>query len=102
MTKKMSKEGHSPRAGMQLMLFAAGLYLVCSGAMNFVNKLVLNYWSFKFPEAILLAQLLFTVAGLKLLKHWKKVNLACYDKKSAKSCALLSLFFSSNTCLGKY
>ena len=86
---------------VKLMVFSAFFYGVCSAMMNIVNKLLLNTWKFNFPEVILASQLLFTIGGLKLLKFFNKIKLLSYNRKSAKSCALLSVFFSSNTCLGE-
>lgn len=84
-----------------LMIFSAWFYGFCSGSMNIINKLLLNTWSFQFPEVLMSGQLLFVIVSIKALKTFKKVELVDYDAQSAKSCFLLSFFYSSNTFVGK-
>ena len=90
----------NPSPSVSFMVFSACFYGICSAMMNIVNKFLLNSWQFNYPELILASQLLFTIFGLKLLKSCNKISLVSYSLQSAKSCALLSFFFSSNTCLG--
>ncbi|CAK8696291.1 unnamed protein product [Clavelina lepadiformis] len=87
---------------LQMMAFSAGFYGICSGSMNFINKLLLNTWEFSHPGFILVMQLLTLVAGLKLLNALGKITLISYTTASARSCFLLSLFYSANTLLALF
>ena len=83
---------------IKLMIFSACFYGFCSGMMNIANKIVLKTWSFKFPEVIMTAQLIFIILCLKVLNKFEKIKLVEYNLATAKSCALLSVFYSTNTC----
>lgn len=87
---------------IKLMVFSAIFYGFCSGIMNIANKFVLKTWSFDFPEVIMTAQLVFVILCLKVLDKCNKIKLVEYNFTSAKSCALLSVFYSTNTCFALF
>merc|ERR1712183_481341 len=62
--------------------------------MNFFNKILLNTWSFKFPNFIMFVQLLSTAIFIKCAKlkgylSWVEE----YTIQNAKKCALVSAIF---------
>jgi len=68
--------------------------------MNFLNKILLSSWSFKFPNFIMFAQMvatgLFIYTGKKLGKF---THVPHYSIANASKCAPVSLIFSVNTVL---
>lgn len=81
-------------------LNVALFYGVCSAAMNFVNKFLLNTWSFNFPNFIMFAQMLATSGCIVVGKKFNRYKwVESYSIANAKKCAPVSLIFCVNTVL---
>lgn len=81
-------------------LMVALFYGVCSASMNFFNKILLNTWSFKYPNFIMFVQLFSTAIFIKCAKlkgylSWVEE----YTIPNAKKCAPVSAIFCVNTVL---
>jgi len=81
-------------------LTVAFFYGVCSASMNFFNKILLNTWSFKFPNFIMFVQLLATAIFIKVAKMRGRLQwVEEYSLETAKKCAPVSAIFCVNTVL---
>lgn len=81
-------------------LTVALFYGICSASMNFFNKILLNTWSFKFPNFIMFVQLLFTAIFIKCAKMKGYLSwVEDYSISNAKKCLPVSLIFCVNTVL---
>jgi solute carrier family 35 protein len=83
-------------------LYAAVFYGVCSGSMNFLNKLVLSSWHFPSPNFLMLCQMIVLSIGIDLLKHFGYSNAVDYTWDHGKSCIVLSFFFAVNTVIALF
>lgn len=80
-------------------LFAALFYGICSGSMNFLNKLVLSSWHFPSPNFLMLVQMIVLSLGIDFLKHFGYSKAVDYTWEHGRSCIVLSFFFAINTVI---
>lgn len=83
-------------------LYAALFYGICSGSMNFLNKLVLSSWHFPSPNFLMLCQMIVLSIGIDLLKHFGYSKAVDYTWEHGKSCIVLSFFFAVNTVIALF
>jgi len=83
-------------------LYTAIFYGVCSGSMNFLNKLVLSSWHFPSPNFLMLTQMIVLSIGIDLLKHFGYSNAVDYTWEHGRSCITLSFFFAVNTVIALF
>ena len=80
-------------------LLAALAYGSTSVFMTFVNKTVLDTYKFDYPFFIMLAQMVFTVVLLELLRLGGLIKLHSYTFTRGKSFFLPSLFYGLHSVL---
>lgn len=83
-------------------LSAAVFYGICSGSMNFLNKLVLSSWHFPSPNFLMLAQMIVLSLGIDFLKHFGYSKAVDYSWEHGRSCLILSFFFAINTVIALF
>jgi len=83
-------------------LYAAIFYGICSGSMNFLNKLVLSSWHFPSPNFLMLAQMIVLSVGIDTLKALGKCKAVDYTWAHGRSCIVLSFFFAINTVIALF
>eukprot|EP01097_Dermamoeba_algensis_P008220 TRINITY_DN5398_c0_g1_i1.p1 TRINITY_DN5398_c0_g1~~TRINITY_DN5398_c0_g1_i1.p1 ORF type:complete len:319 (-),score=34.86 TRINITY_DN5398_c0_g1_i1:436-1392(-) len=71
----------------------AASYGVVSIAITFFNRAVFSVWGFKYSVSLTLAQLIFSLVFLVIMKQLKLVSFADFDLKTARMVLPLSICF---------